>query len=80
MQRHEAQQTIDSLFDQIATESKAHPDADHPVLSQASLNTLITLFPSVAHSALHILDQGKVTKFICKDSRRVLYRVKESPS
>ena len=29
-------------------------------------------------ATLQILDQGKVTKFICEKSRRTFYRVKES--
>ena len=31
-------------------------------------------------SALHILDNGKITKFVCQDSRREFYRVQYSPS
>ena len=77
MQRHESQQLVDALFTQIAKESRVAPDSEHPTLSESSLETLISLFPSVAYSALHIVDQGKVTKFICQQSKRVLYRVKE---
>ena len=38
---------------------------------------LTNMFPNVLTPALQILDQGKVTKFVCEKSKRSFYRVKE---
>ena len=38
---------------------------------------LTNMFPNVLTHSLQILDQGKVTKFVCQNSRRSFYRVKE---
>jgi len=35
------------------------------------------MFPTVIAAALDILDNGKVTKFVCQQSRRCFYRVRE---
>ena len=35
------------------------------------------MFGTVLSPALEILDQGKVTKFVCQKSHRHFYRVKE---
>lgn len=35
------------------------------------------MFGTVLSPALEILDQGKVTKFVCQQSKRCFYRIKE---
>ena len=64
MQRHEAMQTFAALMAQVKDECR-QSDNEHPFVSDRTLDTLSTMFPTVVNSALHIIDHGKVTKFIC---------------
>ena len=80
MQTHEINQTFTALLEKVRVESLGdlNSDSEQPVLSTETLLTLSSLFPSVLNSALHILDHGKVIKFVCQDSRRHFFRVQES--
>ena len=80
MERHEAMQTLNAVMEQIKGECRAAETDEQPTLSEESLNVLSSMLPTVINSSLHILDYGKVTKFICVDSRRTFYRVQESPA
>ena len=83
MQTHERDQVVAALLDQVKTEclaQKNDEEIQHPQFSTQVQNSLTTLFPAVLSSAFHILDHGKVTKFVCQDSRRAFYRVEESSS
>ena len=77
MQRHEANQAINAIMEQLKSECQ-RSDSEQPVLPDHVLSALTSTVPMVLNSALHILDHGKVTKFICLESRRAFYRVKES--
>ena len=72
MERHEATQTLNALMEQIKIEPRT---SDEPILNEQVLASLTSMLPTVLNSALHILDYGKVTKFICEESRRSFYRV-----
>ena len=39
---------------------------------------LVSLFATVISAALEILDNGRVTRFVCENSKREFFRVKES--
>ena len=39
---------------------------------------LVTLFPTIIAPTLDIIDNGRITKFVCQKSRRYFYKVKES--
>ena len=74
-------QTLTAVMEQIKLECKSEVNNfESPVLSEKTLAVLTSMLPTILNSALHILDQGKVTKFICIDSRRCFYRVQESPA
>ena len=49
-----------------------------PEFSEEILQSLTVMFPTILNSALHILDFGKVTRFVCRESRREFFRVQES--
>ena len=75
MERHEAIQTINAVMEQIKNECRPNEESEHPVVPEAALATLSAFLPTVLNSSLHIIDHGKVTKFVCIDSRRAFYRV-----
>ncbi len=48
------------------------------MISQKAFSMLVSMFATVINPALEILDNGKVTRFVCENSKREFYRVKES--
>lgn len=80
MNRTEQTQLLEAVLAQVHQECLANPQAlpsDEPQISQQSFATLAAMFGTVLSPALEILDQGKVTKFVCQQSRRHFFRVKE---
>lgn len=73
----EVAQVLSALTEQIRSENELQ-DQEQPVFSEAVLDVLTSTFPTVVNSALHIIEHGKVTKFVCENSRRSFYRVQES--
>ena len=78
MERHEASQTIKAVMEQIRSECRPTEECEQPVLPETALATLSSFLPTVLNSALHIVDHGKVTKFVCVESKRSFLRVQES--
>ena len=77
MNRSESNQLLTEILRQIKHEAQNQESLD-PVISQQAFAALSGLYPTVIAATLQILDQGKVTKFVCERSRRTFYRVKES--
>ena len=61
-------------------QAQKNEECQQPAFSNEVYNSLTTLFPTVLNSALHIVDHGKVTQYVCKESRRSFFRVQESSS
>lgn len=68
MNRLEACSLINATLQRITSEKK---------ISTEAYAILITIFPTVIAPALEIIDNGKVTKIICQESKRFFYRVRE---
>jgi hypothetical protein len=63
------------LFNALLTQVKSEKE-----ISAEASAILTAMFPEVINPALEILDNGKVIKLECQDSKRYLYRVKEPSS
>ena len=78
MSTHDRSQALSQLLLMIKSDCQAQKNDDEsqqPAFSNEVHNSLTCLFPTVLNSALHIVDHGKVTQYVCKDSRRSFYRV-----
>ena len=60
------------LFDNIITQISLTKE-----ISNKQYALLATIFPLILNPALEILDNGKIIKFICQDSKRSFIRVRE---
>ena len=45
-----------------------------PSISPEAYALLVTMFPNILAATLDILDNGRVTKFVCQLSKRSFYR------
>ena len=61
---------LDQVCERIHSNEPAQMSKDDSIV-------LSNLFPHVLAPALAILDQGRVTKFVCQESKRVFFRVRE---
>ena len=68
MDRPDLSQLLDLVLDRV---SKAR------TLDTELYHLLVTLFPTVLAPALEILDNGRITKLVCYQSKRHFYKVKE---
>ena len=79
MNKQEANQLLEDVCVQIRKESLDRTaEKGDQMISQQAFTVLTSLFATVMSATLEILDNGRVTRFVCENSKREFFRVKES--